>query len=153
MLPAWSRKLIPLVFIILRYGLLRLLFENPLTWAQGADMSLRTTSTVRSFCFPFSSLAPSIVAVELSDKDCKTVVSLSAMICPASSAGGVGKRGRPRLGSRTNSKTYSWMSGERKLPWIVDTPFGGWAGIISTPRTRPLGFVRVTATYNFVISK
>lgn len=70
-------------------------------------MSLRTTSTVRSFCFPFSSLSFSIAATELSAKDCKTVVSLSGVICPASSAGGVGKRGRPRLGSRTNSKTYS----------------------------------------------
>lgn len=109
-------------------------------------MSLRTTSTVRSFCFPFSSLPLSIPAAELSVKDCKTVVSLSAVICPASSAGGLGNRSRPRLGSRTNSKTYSWMSGDRKLPWIVDTPFGGWAGMISTPRTRPLGFVRVTAT-------
>lgn len=115
-------------------------------------MSLRTTSTVRSFCFPFSSLHLSIAVVELSVNDCKTVVSSSAVLCPASSTGRVGNRGRPRLGSRTNSKTYSWMSGERKFPWIVDTPFGGWAGIISTPRTRPLGFVRVTATLNGIIS-
>jgi hypothetical protein len=42
MLPAWSRKLIPLVFIIL-YGLVRLFLEKPAVWIQGADMSLRTT--------------------------------------------------------------------------------------------------------------
>jgi hypothetical protein len=33
----------PLVFIILIYGLLKLLIEKPWVWGQGADMSLRTT--------------------------------------------------------------------------------------------------------------
>jgi hypothetical protein len=42
-LPAWSLKAIPLVFIILRYGLLKLRMEKPCVWGQGADMSLRTT--------------------------------------------------------------------------------------------------------------
>ena len=43
MLPAWSLKDMPLVFIILIYGLLKLLTEKPWVWGQGADMSLRTT--------------------------------------------------------------------------------------------------------------
>jgi hypothetical protein len=43
MLPAWSLKVMPLVFIILIYGLLKLLTEKPWVWGQGADMSLRTT--------------------------------------------------------------------------------------------------------------
>lgn len=43
MLPAWSLKAMPLVFIILIYGLLILLIEKPCVWGQGADMSLRTT--------------------------------------------------------------------------------------------------------------
>ena len=45
MLPAWSLKFTPLVFIILLKGSLRLLFQNPLVWCQGADISLKTTST------------------------------------------------------------------------------------------------------------
>lgn len=55
-------------------------------------------------------------------------------------------RGRPRSGSRRNSLTDSWTAGERKFPWIVETPLGGWAGIISMPRIRPPGLVRSTAT-------
>lgn len=43
MLPAWSLKAIPLVFIILTYGLLKLRMEKPWVWGQGADMSLSTT--------------------------------------------------------------------------------------------------------------
>lgn len=43
MLPAWSRKLMPLVFIILRYGLLNVLLEKPEVCGQGSDMSLNTT--------------------------------------------------------------------------------------------------------------
>ena len=42
-LPAWSLNMMPLVFIILRYGLLKLLILNPWGWGQGADMSLSTT--------------------------------------------------------------------------------------------------------------
>lgn len=41
MLPAWSRKAMPLVFIIL-WGLLRVLFEKPVVWGHGSDMSLIT---------------------------------------------------------------------------------------------------------------
>lgn len=43
MLPAWSRNVIPLVFIILRYGLLNVLLEKPVVCSQGSDMSLNTT--------------------------------------------------------------------------------------------------------------
>jgi hypothetical protein len=43
MLPTWSLKAMPLVFIILVYGLLKLLMEKPWVWGQGADMSERTT--------------------------------------------------------------------------------------------------------------
>ena len=43
MLPAWSLKAIPEVFIILAYGLLKLRMEKPWVWGQGADMSLSTT--------------------------------------------------------------------------------------------------------------
>ena len=43
MLPAWSLKVMPLVFIILAYGLLKLRMEKPWVWGQGADMSLSTT--------------------------------------------------------------------------------------------------------------
>jgi hypothetical protein len=45
MLPAWSRKLMPLVFIILLYGLLKVLLPKPVVWGHGADMSLRTICT------------------------------------------------------------------------------------------------------------
>ncbi len=36
---------------------------------------------------------------------------------------------------------------------MVDTPFGGWLGIISTPRTLPLGWVRVRATYEEKVNR
>jgi hypothetical protein len=40
MLPAWSRKPLPLVFIILRYGLLNVFTPKPDVCSQGSDMSL-----------------------------------------------------------------------------------------------------------------
>jgi len=49
--------------------------------------------------------------------------------------------------SARNCRVSSWTSGERKLPWIVDTPRGGCAGIRSMPSTRPVGLVRSWATY------
>lgn len=42
MLPAWSRKATPLVFISLRYGLLNVFILKPMVCSQGSDMSLRT---------------------------------------------------------------------------------------------------------------
>jgi hypothetical protein len=54
--------------------------------------------------------------------------------------------GRPRSGSERNRFASSRTSAERKLPCIVDTPFGGCAGMISMPTILPLGFVRSTAT-------
>lgn len=99
-------------------------------------MSLRTTSTVRSD----GDLA---LAECAGSGACVSVLPLSVELRPIvftySVSDGDGDRGRPRLGSRTKSKTYCCISGERKLPWIVDTPFGGWAGIMSTPRTLPFG--------------
>jgi hypothetical protein len=53
---------------------------------------------------------------------------------------------RPRVGSRTYARTSSWIAADRKLPWMVETPRGGWAGIRSMPITRPSGLVRLTAT-------
>lgn len=45
------------------------------------------------------------------------------------------------------SLTRFWIRGDRKLPWMVETPRGGCAGIRSIPTTMPLGFVRSTATW------
>lgn len=47
MLPAWSRKAIPLVFISL-YGLLSVLTLKPLVWGQGSNISLIITLPRRS---------------------------------------------------------------------------------------------------------
>lgn len=96
-------------------------------------MSLRTTSTVRSVG-ELGTLA--------GFDACVPVLPLSVELRPivfTYSVSDDGDRGRPRLGSRTKSKTYCCISGERKLPCIVDTPFGGWAGMMSTPKTLPFG--------------
>lgn len=71
-------------------------------------MSLRTTSTVRSLCIPPSSF-PLTISPAPSLRDCDGESSFSTAILPAtfvtSSSNGVGDLSRPRLGSRTNSKT------------------------------------------------
>lgn len=51
---------------------------------------------------------------------------------------------RPAL---RNFLTSSWTAGDKKLPWMVETPCGGCAGITSIPSTRPFGRVRSTATF------
>ncbi len=56
MLPAWSRKLLPLVFINLKYGLLNVLMEKPLVWFQGSDISLNTTYSFRGVVSPSGQL-------------------------------------------------------------------------------------------------
>lgn len=103
-------------------------------------MSLRTTSTVRSdgdlalaeCAGPGACVSVLLLLPPLS-------VEFRPIVFTYSFSDGEGDRGRPRLGSRTKSKTYCCISGERKLPCIVDTPFGGWAGIMSTPKTLPFG--------------
>lgn len=171
----------PLVFIILKYGSLRLLFQNPVVCSQGADMSLSTTSTVSppsSFTFralrsafsfatavaigPSSGgvapAVPSEVALPGSPAVlCSTgavtsdsIVDVDAGASNSTSSPSVEKIsctfGRPRSGSCTKRRTSACTSADRKLPWMVETPFGGWAGMMSMPIMRPLGFVRSTAT-------
>lgn len=108
-------------------------------------MSLNTTSTILSVSSHFSIFSTSSA--------CR---SMSTMLCLFSTTfgGADGQEGaancgltRPRFGSRRNRLTSDCTLGERKLPWIVETPLGGWAGIISMPIMRPFGLVRSTATY------
>lgn len=148
MLPVWSLNGIPLVFIIL-YGLLRLLFQKPLVCSQGADISLRTISIV----FPASSLSfLPLFPVGASSRGLSTpnpVAITASGVCESGSSDVATSscwRGRPLCGSLRNCLISAWTSFDKKFPWIVDTPFGGWAGMISIPTIRPLGLVRSTAT-------
>ena len=152
----------PLVFIILWYGSLRLLFQNPSVCAQGSHISLMTTSTT---CSPQGSSAAvfkrSILDI-LSKSDaevpglffdivrlreglpasfsvtCSCLLRAKHASCSCS---------LPRSGFRKKLLTCSCTVLDRKLPWIVETPLGGCAGMMSIPRTLPLGDVLSTATY------
>lgn len=81
--------------------------------------------------------------------------STSSSVAPSlSSAASSGPRfdmttfalARPKVGSRTYRRTSACTSALRKLPWILDAPRGGCAGMISMPNTLPPGLVLLTAT-------
>jgi hypothetical protein len=153
MLPAWSRKLLPLVFIILRYGSVKDLFQKPVVCSQGSHMSLNTTSTVRSALESDPRLSSEACADSSFSRSIYPFSSSSrawALIAPAASSSEDANRffrlKRPRSGSRRKCLMSFWTAGERKLPCMVETPFGGCVGMISTPRTRPYGFVSSIAT-------
>jgi hypothetical protein len=174
MLPAWSLNVVPLVFIILRYGSLMLRCQNPVVWSQGSHMSLRTTSTTLPAASSRSrSLSPSSAPPDLApassapppsssrntprskspprSSSAETVSSAlsvdAAELLPLCSHA-PGASGRPCRGSCTYARTSAWIAGERKLPWMVLTPRGGCAGMTSTPTTRPPGTVRSAATWD-----
>lgn len=123
-------------------------------------MSLRTISTIpSSFFLSFfltienrcSSCASSSVAFSTT-RSTLEIGSGSMTILSSLSATSVSKTstsisGRPMEGSVRKRLISAWTSRERKFPWMVLTPLGGWAGMISIPMMRPNGFVRSTATY------
>lgn len=162
MLPAWSENLTPVVFINLIYGSLRLLFQKPVVCSQGADISLRTTSTIffpslKAWSLVSCSANPFVLAGGSSSTNRpRTLVcwkaSMAALTLLPAVSTDTGAMpcccARPLSGSSRNRRTSAWTCGYRKLPWMVDTPLGGCAGMMSMPTMRPFGLVRSTATYN-----
>jgi hypothetical protein len=125
-------------------------------------MSLSTTSTTLPCCRSRSfrdslpaSFAGRVLVAPSAPPMCawrsmsiypRSISSTSSSVRPSCCSDMVCLRKRPRLGSRTYARTSSWIAADKKLPWMVETPRGGCAGIRSMPITRPSGFVRFTAT-------
>lgn len=108
----------------------------PLIRSQGSHISLIMTSTVSfptfKFPMPFECSSPSLSSAR----------SASKYPCGPRNC-----RGRPRSSALRYRRRLSCTFSSRKFPWKVDAPRGGIAGSMSTPTTRPPGWVHATAIY------